>query len=306
MTSPPTAPAVGDLPGYPFTPSRVTVGGHGMSYVDVEPEIDPSGPPVLLVHGNPTWSFYWRRLLTALPAAGRRAIAPDHIGMGLSDKPSAADYPHTLRRRVEDLGAFVDSLGLDGPLTLVVHDWGGPIGLAWATEHPERVDRLVVLNSAAFPLPAGHAIPWTLRAARIPVLGDVLVRRCNAFSLGALVLGTGRRWLDAQARRGLLAPYDSPAHRVAVHAFVEDIPTGPDDRAYPVLARLEERLPLLAHVPTTILWGMKDPVFDADILAHLEERMPHAEVHRFPDAGHYVLEDAADAIVPIVLRDLSR
>ncbi len=303
----PASTTVDELAGYPFTPSRVTVGGHGMSYVDVdvEPESGSGGSPVLLVHGNPTWSFFWRRLLTALPAAGRRAIAPDHIGMGLSDKPSAADYPHSLRRRVADLGEFVDSLSLDGPLTLVVHDWGGPIGLAWAAEHPERVDRLVILNSAAFPLPAGHRIPWTLRAARVPVLGDFLVTRCNAFSLGALVLGTGRTWLDAEARRGLLAPYDAPAHRVAVHAFVQDIPTGPGDPAHPVLVRLEERLPLLAHLPTTIYWGMRDPVFDADILAHLEQHMPHAEVHRFPDAGHYVLEDAADAVVPLVVRDLT-
>ena len=295
-----TAVATDDLAGYPFTPSRVTVNGHGMSYVDVG-----DGPPVLLVHGNPTWSFYWRSLLTALPAAGRRAIAPDHIGMGLSDKPAATEYPHTLSRRVEDLGAFVDSLELDGPLSLVVHDWGGPIGLAWAAEHPERVDRLVVLNSAAFPLPAGHGLPWTLRAARLPVLGELLVTRANAFSLGALVLGTTRAWLDAEARRGLLAPYDSPAHRVAVHRFVADIPVSPTDPAHPVLVRLAERLPLLAALPTTICWGMKDPVFDHRILEVLLASFPDADTHRFDDAGHYVLEDAADAIVPIVVRALT-
>ncbi|MEJ2869513.1 alpha/beta fold hydrolase [Actinomycetospora sp. OC33-EN08] len=273
----------------------VEIGGHTMAYVD-----EGSGTPVLHVHGNPTWSFYFRSLLSTLPDDGFRAIAPDHIGMGRSDKPGRDAYPHTLARRVADLTAFVELLDLDEPLHLVVHDWGGPIGLSWAVEHPDRVDRIVVLNSAAFPLPADKRIPWTLQAARLPVVGDVLVRRFNAFSLGALVLGSGRPWLDAEARRGLLAPYDRPEHRVAVHAFVQDIPTGPGDPAHPVLVRLAERLPVLDAHPVQVHWGMKDPVFDATILRHLEDHLPHAEVHRYPDAGHYVLEDAADAIVPRV------
>ncbi len=271
-----------------------------MAYVD-----EGSGPPVLLVHGNPTWSFYYRSLLEVLPAAGLRAIAPDHIGMGRSDKPSAADYPHTLARRVADLGDFIDGLALTEPLSLVVHDWGGAIALAWAVEHVERLDRLVVLNTGAFPLPPGKAIPWTLRAARVPVLGDLLVRRANAFSLGALVLGSGQRWLSAEARAGLLAPYDSPEHRVAVSHFVADIPLGPKDPAYATLARTEQRLPLLADVPTLVCWGMKDPVFDAVVLEHLLTLLPHAEVHRYADAGHYVLEDAREHIVPLASQFLA-
>ena len=281
------------VPGHPSTPRSVEIGGHRMSYVD-----EGSGPPVLLVHGNPTWSFYWRSLLAALPAVGMRAVAPDHIGMGRSDKPGADEYPHTLRRRVDDLSAFVDSLDLDGPISLVVHDWGGPIGLSWAVENLDRLDRLVLLNTGAFPLPADHRIPWMLQAARLPVVGELAVRGLGAFSRGALVLGTGRRWLPAEARRGLLAPYDSPAHRVAVHAFVQDIPTGPADPAHPVLSRLAERLPLLDAFDVQVWWGMRDPVFDGRILAELESHLPHAEVHRLPDAGHYVLEDAPDVIVP--------
>lgn len=281
------------VPGHPATPRSVEIGGHRMSYVD-----EGSGPPVLLVHGNPTWSFYWRSLLAALPAAGMRAVAPDHIGMGRSDKPGPDEYPHTLRRRVDDLAAFVDSLALDGPISMVVHDWGGPIGLSWAVENLDRLDRLVLLNTGAFPLPTDHRIPWMLQAARLPVVGDLAVRGLGAFSRGALVLGTGQRWLPPEARRGLLAPYDTPAHRVAVHAFVQDIPTGPADPAHPVLARLAERLPLLDAFPTQIWWGLKDPVFDGRILDELTTYLPHAEVHRLPDAGHYVLEDAAGQIVP--------
>ncbi|PVZ14227.1 alpha/beta fold hydrolase [Actinomycetospora cinnamomea] len=288
------------VPGFTFTERTVEVGGHAMAYVDERPGGEGTGPPVLHVHGNPTWSFYFRSLLATLPGDGFRAIAPDHIGMGRSDKPARADYPYTLSRRVADLTAFVDALDLDEPVSLVVHDWGGPIGLSWAVDHLDRVDRVVVLNTGAFPLPAGKRIPWSLQAARLPVVGDVAVRRLNAFSLGALAMGTGRRWLDAEARRGLLAPYDSPAHRVAVHAFVQDIPTGPADPAQPVLEHLAERLPLLDAKPVQVHWGMRDPVFDAEILDHLVGHLPRAEVHRYPDAGHYVLEDAADRIVPRV------
>ncbi len=296
MTAAPPRP----LAGWPHTSRSTLVGGHRMAFVD-----EGSGPPVLLVHGNPTWSFYYRSLLAALPPLGLRAIAPDHIGMGRSEKPSAADYPHTLARRVADFGAFVDGLGLTEPLSLVVHDWGGAIALAWAVDHPDQVDKLLILNTGAFPIPPAKAMPWSLTAARLPVLGDVAVRRLNAFSLGALVLGTGQRVLPAEARAGLMAPYDRPEHRVAVAEFVRDIPLSPDDPAYPVLARTESRLHLLADKPTVVCWGMKDPVFDATVLDHLLTLLPQAEVHRYADAGHYVLEDATDRIVPLAVRLLA-
>ncbi|MDP9434360.1 MAG: alpha/beta fold hydrolase [Actinomycetota bacterium] len=291
------------LAGWPYAEHRVRVGGHEMAYVD-----EGSGSPVLLVHGNPTWSFYYRALLAALPPLGLRAIAPDHVGMGRSDKPGPQDYPHTLSRRVADFADFVDGLGLTEPVSLVVHDWGGAIALSWAVDNVDRVDRLVVLNTGAFPLPRGKGVPWMLQAARLPVVGDLLIRRLNAFSLGAVVLGTGRPVLPAEARAGLLAPYDGPGARVAVSRFVQDIPVRPSDPAYPVLARTEQRLPLLRDKPALVCWGMKDPVFDAPVLDHLLSLLPQAEqagqVHRYADAGHFVLEDAADRIVPLVTRFL--
>ena len=288
------------LAGWPYATREARVGGHTMAYVD-----EGSGPPVVLVHGNPTWSFYYRRLLEALPPLGLRAIAPDHIGMGRSEKPSASAYPHTLARRVADFGDFVDGLGLDGPLSLVVHDWGGAIALAWAVEHVDRVDKLMILNTGAFPLPPGKRMPWSLRAARLPAVGDLLVRRLNAFSLGALVLGSGRHWVGTEARAGLLAPYDSPEHRVSVAEFVRDIPLSAADPAYAVLAHTESRLHLLSDVPTTVCWGMKDPVFDGTVLDHLLRFLPKAEVHRYADAGHYVLEDVPERIVPLATRLLA-
>ena len=288
------------LAGWPHAQKHVEVGGHTMAYVD-----EGTGPPVLLVHGNPTWSFYYRSLLAALPPLGLRAIAPDHIGMGRSDKPSASAYPHTLSRRVADLGEFIDGLGLTEPISLVVHDWGGAIALSWAVDHVDQVDKLLVLNTGAFPLPQAKGIPWTLATARLPVVGDFAVRRLNAFSLGALSLGSARLLLPAEARAGLLAPYDSPEHRVAVSQFVQDIPVRASDPSYPVLARTEQRLHLLADKPAVVCWGMKDPVFDEVVLEHLLTFLPEAEVHRYADAGHYVLEDAADRIVPLATRLLA-
>ena len=288
------------LAGWPYVQRRAQVGGHAMAYVD-----EGSGPPVVLVHGNPTWSFYYRSLLAALPPLGLRVLAPDHIGMGRSDKPSVQDYPHTLSRRVADLGEWLETLELTEPVSLVVHDWGGAIALSWAGDHVDQVDKLVILNTGAFPLPAGKTIPWMLRTARFPVTGDLVVRRLNAFSLGATVMGTSGRVLPAEARAGLLSPYDRPEHRVAVSQFVQDIPARTSDPSYGVLARTESRLPLLADKPTLVCWGMRDPVFDEVVLDHLLTLLPRAEVHRYADAGHYVLEDAADRIVPLASRLLA-
>lgn len=272
-----------------------------LEYAYVE---EGEGPPVVLVHGNPSWSYYFRPLIAALPAAGFRALAPDHIGMGRSAKPDRTAYSFTLASRVADFGRWMDEVCPAGPVSLVVHDWGGAVALAWAVERPQRVARLVLLNTAAFPLPAGKGLPLALRAARLPFLGPAAVRYGNAFAIGAALLGVRHR-MPSAVRRGYLAPYDRPAHRVAVLDFVRDIPVRPSDPAYPILRRTEERLPALGGVPTLICWGMRDFVLDRDILARWEGILPAATVHRFADAGHYVLEDAADRIVPLVLQFLA-
>ena len=147
------------LTGWPYVQRTRTVNGHAMAYVD-----EGAGPPVVMVHGNPTWSFYYRSLIAALPGVGLRALAPDHIGMGRSDKPAAEDYPHTLSRRVDDFGEFLTQLELSEPASLVVHDWGGAIALAWAVDNVDRIDKLVILNTGAFPLPPNKSMPWALRA----------------------------------------------------------------------------------------------------------------------------------------------
>jgi haloalkane dehalogenase len=257
------------------------------------------GEPVVMVHGNPTWSFYYRGLVEGLRSS-YRTIVPDHIGCGLSDKPGDARYDYTLESRVADLGALVDHLGLDGGLTLVVHDWGGAIGLAYATRHPERVARLVILNTAAFHLPASKSFPWPLWACRNTPLSAWLVRGLNAFCRGTARIGCTRKPLTRDVRDAYCAPYDSWQDRIAVHRFVQDIPLRPGDRSYDLITRTQDGLARLAGVPTWIGWGMKDFVFDHHFLAEWVRRFPGAEVHRFDRAGHYVLEDEGEQIVPLV------
>ena len=290
---------------YPFAPHYLDVGsrsagggnseggGHRMHYVD-----EGQGDPVLMVHGNPSWSFFYRDLIGELKS-GHRAIAPDHIGCGRSDKPNDDDYEYTLSSRVADLAALVDSLGLRD-ITLVVHDWGGMIALAWATQHPDRIARLVVMNTAAFPLPTGRTFPASLALARSPGLGALLVRGGNVFSRGAVRYCVTRRPMPKAVAAGYLEPYDSWAHRIAVHRFVQDIPLKETDRSYPIMRDTADALTRLAEKPMLICWGLNDFVFGHPFLEEWVRRFPDAEVHRFEDCGHYVLEDAGEEIVPLV------
>ena len=282
---------------FPFTPHYLDIDGQRMHYVD-----EGEGEVVLMLHGNPSWSFLYRDLIRELKP-DHRAVAPDHIGCGRSDKPDDGAYEYTLASRVADLSRLVEELDLRN-ITLVVHDWGGMIGMAWATEHADRVARLVVLNTAAFPLPPGKRFPAALALARVPGLGALLVRGANAFSRGAVRRCVTRRPMSDEVAAGYLEPYDSWAHRIAIHRFVQDIPLRPGDRAYEILQRTADELDRLVDIPLLICWGEMDFVFDGYFLDEWKRRFPAADVHRFPDCGHYVLEDAGEAIVPLVRRFL--
>ena len=235
-----------------------------------------------------------------------RTIVPDHIGCGLSDKPDDAHYPYTLARRADDLEALLDHLGIVKDITLVVHDWGGMIGMVYATRHPERIRRLVILNTGGFHLPKTKPFPWSLWFCRHPLVGPLLVRGANAFCWAAVRMCATRRPLPREVRRAFLAPYDSWANRIAVLRFVQDIPLRPGDPSYDLVTAVADELVKLRGVPMLICWGDRDFVFDRHFLAEWTERFPDAEVHRFADAGHYVLEDAAEEIVPLIQKWLGR
>jgi haloalkane dehalogenase len=248
-----------------------------------------------MLHGNPTWSFYYRNLVRAL-SGHYRCIVPDHIGCGLSDKPGDDRYDYRLKSRIEDIGTLVDSLNLSRPLTLVVHDWGGMIGFAWAVKNPDRVAQTVIMNTAAFPLPADKKMPAALSLVRNTGLGAFLVRRFNAFS-GIAARVAFKKPVSAEIRRGYTLPYDTPDNRIATLRFVQDIPLSPSDPGYDILLNTAKQLHLLANKPCLIAWGEKDFVFDAPFLNTWEKYYPHAEIHRFPDCGHYILEDGGETLL---------
>ena len=289
------------LPDYPFAPGRLEVRpGVEMSYLDEGPR---DGHVMVMLHGNPSWSYYWRHLVLGLRDR-YRCIVPDHVGMGLSDKPDDAPgasprYDYTLQSRVDDLATLLDSLGITGPVTLAVHDWGGMIGMGWALRDPSRVRRLVVLNTAMFPLPAAKTMPWQLSLGRDSRIGGWLIRRFNLFARGAAWLGTERR-LPADVRRAYIEPYAGWTNAISTLRFMQDIPLREGDPAWPLVAEAGARLGEFADRPAFLGWGLRDFVFDRHCLDTFRAAWPDAEVHPFQDAGHYVLEDRHEVLVPAI------
>jgi pimeloyl-ACP methyl ester carboxylesterase len=280
---------------YPFAPrSFATAGGARMSYLDEGPRSDEA---VLCVHGNPTWSFYYRDLVREL-SPHRRCVAPDHVGMGLSAKPARHDY--TLAGRIADLEALVDALGLR-TVHLVVHDWGGAIGFGWAARHPERVGKIVILNTAAFFLPR---LPLRIALCRVPGVGAALVRGANAFAAGAATQAMRARSLTADERRGYLYPYGSWADRVGVLRFVQDIPMAPGHPTRPVLEGIAASLPRFAANARLILWGGRDFCFNDLFLRHWQVLYPGAQAVRLAEAGHYVLEEGGPGARALIAASL--
>ncbi len=265
-----------------------------MHYVDVG---DQQAAPVLMVHGNPTWSWYYRHLVQALARdqAGqpaRRAIAIDHIGCGLSDKPR--DLPYSLDLRIDHLASLVQQLDLRD-IHLVVHDWGGAIGLGAALTDLSRYRSFTLLNTGAFPPPF---FPWRIRVCRTPGLGRIAVQGFNGFARAANVMATAQRGgLPPEVRRGLLAPYDNWHHRRAIYEFVTDIPTRTGQPTMQRLVEIESGLSRLKNHPVQLLWGMQDWCFRPACLRRFEALLPHARTHEYPGAGHYVLEDARAEVI---------
>lgn len=285
---------------YPFESHFLPIDGVRMHYVDTGGTgaggaALPDHPEVLLlVHGNPTWSFYWRALITAWQTT-RRVIAVDHLGCGLSDKPAGAVY--RLKDRIAHLLTLIEQLDLTH-ITLIAHDWGGPIGLGAALAAADRFDRFVLLNTGAFPPPA---IPWRIRCLRTPIVGRWAVQGLNLFARGALRMTTVRkRPLPPQVRAGYLAPYDSWDHRGAIYEFVADIPHRPGHPTYRALADIEAGLGRLADRPCQLIWGMRDWCFRPDCLDRLVESFPNARVQRIEQAGHWVVEDAPEQVTTTV------
>lgn len=265
-----------------------------MHYID-----EGKGDPIVMIHGNPTWSFYYRNLIKLLKNSFR-TIAIDHIGCGLSDKPPDNLYRYTLKTRVDDLETLLEHLNIKKNITLILHDWGGMIGMAFAVRHPESISRLIIMNTSAFHLPKEKPLPWQIFLARNSITGALLVRGFNAFSLGSVNHCVTRSPMPPDVKAGYLKPYDSWKNRIAVHRFVQDIPLKPGEPAYDIVSEVEEKAGIFDKIPLLICWGEKDFVFDRHFLKKWTDRFPNAKIHRFPEAGHYVLEDMKDEIIQLV------
>lgn len=280
---------------YPFEPRRFATPAGEMSYLDEGPRSDEA---VLMVHGNPTWSFFYRDVVLALRGQ-MRCIVPDHLGCGLSDKPQ--DWDYTLPNHIANLRALMDSLQLKR-VHLVVHDWGGPIGLGALLAQPEKLGRVVILNTAAF---ADTVVPWRIRLCRTPLIGEVIVRAFNGFAWPATWMAVTKSLSD-DVQRGFLFPYDSWANRIATHRFVVDIPSGRGTASDRALAEIESRLPLLRGCEVCVIWGGQDFCFNDHYYERWGTVLPNASRTYLRSAGHYLIEDARTDVVGRIRKHFDR
>ena len=278
----------------PFKRNFINRNGQQYHYVN-----EGEGSPVVMIHGNPSWSFYYRNLVKSL-SKNHQCIVPDHIGCGLSDKPDDKDYDYTLSQRIDDLEALLEHIDVKENITLVVHDWGGMIGMGYASRFPERIKRLVILNTGAFHLPKAKKLPPALWLGRNTWLGTVLVRGFNAFSGIASIIGVKRKPMAKEIRQAYVAPFNSWKNRISTLRFIQDIPLKAGDRNYQLVSDIADNLEKFKQLPMLICWGLKDFVFDKHFLNEWQQRFPEAKVHAYDDCGHYILEDASEEVVPLI------
>lgn len=273
------------FPEYPFFSHFATLDGHRLHYLD-----EGTGRVIVMVHGNPTWSYYYRHLVSILSRT-HRVIALDHLGCGLSDKPQ--DYPYCLANHISNLEQLLWHLDIT-TYSLIVHDWGGAIGLGVAGKNPGVLEKLVILNTAAF---RSNLLPFRIRVCRWPLVGSLLVRGLNGFAGPAVHMAVTRP-LPKDVASAYLSPYDSWNNRVAVDGFVRDIPIDPQHPSYATLQEVEAGLAAIADssIPVRICWGGRDFCFNDHFYNEWRRRFPAAICHYFKNAGHYVLEDARDEI----------
>lgn len=285
---------------YPFRSRFCKIRGLDYHYID-----EGQGPPLVMLHGNPTWSFYFRNLVKTF-RADHRVLVPDHIGCGLSDKPDEKQYGFRLADRVVDLATWLDGLDLEQKITLVLHDWGGMIGLVWAILNLEKVSRMVLFNTAGFHPPGGKVLPWRLRFIRNWAwIARPAVLYLNLFARAAIYMAPAKP-LAPLVKQGLLAPYDRPSGRLATYRFVTDIPLEPTDRGFGLVDLVEKSLGRFEGLPILILWGNRDFVFDPDYLAAWRRYLPTAHVRVFENGGHYLLEDHPSQVIAEMKRFFNR
>ncbi len=268
-----------DDPEWSFAPRFVETGEGYLHYID-----EGEGPPVVLVHGTPTWSFEWRHVIGPL-AKHHRVVAIDHLGFGYSDRPRLASYtPEAHARRFEHA---MDALGVQRGITLVVHDYGGPIALPWALEHIDTIDRVFVLNSWMWQL--DHRRQRLAGSA----LGRFLYRRLDLSLRVLMPMSYGdRSKLTPAIHMSYRARFPDPASRGRVLWPLARGLSASSTHFDALWARRER----LARVPLHLIWGMADPAFGPDVLARWLDTFPHATVKRLARAGHWPHEEEPEVV----------
>lgn len=280
---------------FPWPSRLVDVdGGVRQAVVDEGPRDAPL--TFVCLHGNPTWGFLYRDFIRGL-SARHRVVVPDHVGFGRSDKPRDLSY-YSLPRHARNLTRTLDALDVRNAV-LVVQDWGGPIGMAWATAHPDRVKGAVVMNSWAFVREGGLDLPWLFKALVRDDSSRTRVIERNFFTEVLLRRMGTRRPLDPRVLDAYRSAHPEPEDRWGIWAFPRMIPE-PHDTGHPswrVLANLESNLASLRDTPALLVWAKKDPAFREAQLERWRRVFPHAEGPHVLEAKHYMQEDVGDAIV---------
>lgn len=253
-----------------------------MHYFDEGPSVHNEA--VVCVHGNPTWSYFYRSVLEHFKSE-MRVVAFDHLGMGLSSRPS--DYSYCLKNHTANFEKLMNYLSIE-KVHLIVHDWGGPIGLSYAVKNIEKIASVTILNTAGF---YSTHIPKRILLCRIPFIGPFMIKHFNAFALSATYMAVDKP-MTSEVQAAYLMPYKTAKSRMAVSKFVQDIPVTPTHPTRILLDELEQSLPTLNHIPKLIVWGGKDFCFDEYYYHKWKRIFPDAQSLYLKDASHYVLEDA--------------
>ena len=285
------------LAQWPYAPRFARVNGWRMHYID-----EGSGDPVVLLHGNPTWGFLYRKFIGPLVAAGHRVIVPDMIGFGLSEKPTV-EHAHSLDGHIADVTGLMRALDLSR-VTLVCHDWGGPTGLGFALSNLARVRALVIMSTWAWPLPPSqfHAriFPWRMMHA--PLVAPYLLGRHNALAERGVYLSVvDRQKFRTEAQEAYTVVLPDPATRLLTWTWPRWIPLHATDGAVERFRWLEQEL-AACRLPAAIIWGREDDVFDhATFAGRFKHLLPHAEGPHLVTGRHFLQEDSGPEIAALIV-----